>query len=128
MSAITGVRSPRSRRAFKISSPSRPGERQVEQNRVERVGRHLKKGVRTGPRHHDVVALAQQPVAQGVGNFLFILDNQETHDGGSAGDARGSALQRIFRHDRQIRIYDNDYRIRTMIMTRSVLLLTALAV
>ena len=54
-------------------------QREIEQHGVEGLGRDAKE--RTFPRVLDdhVVPFALEPLEQGVGDFLFVLDNQDSH-------------------------------------------------
>ena len=43
------------------------------------LGVDAKERVFAGPLHDDLVTLALEPFAQGVGDLLFVLDDEHTH-------------------------------------------------
>src|SRR5688500_18864218 len=54
-------------------------QRQIEQDRVERFGVDAEERRFASPLDDDVVLLALKALAQGVGDFLFVLDYENAH-------------------------------------------------
>ena len=81
MSTSTGVLSPRSRSAARISRPLRPGQAEIEQDDVEGLGGDAEEGAFAGALDDHVVVLALEPFAESVGDFLFVFDDEHAHAG-----------------------------------------------
>ena len=56
-----------------------PGQTQIQEDEIERLGRHPEEGVLAGTFDDDVVAFAFEPFAQGVGHFQFVFDDEHSH-------------------------------------------------
>ncbi len=57
------------------------GQAEIEQNHVEGLGGDAEEGALPRPLHHHVEFLALEPFAEGVGNFLFVLDDEHAQAG-----------------------------------------------
>ena len=55
------------------------GQRQIQQHHVERLRVDAKERPFAGTLDDHVVPFIFEPFAQGVGHFLFVLDDQDSH-------------------------------------------------
>ena len=79
VSTSTGVFSPRARSALQDLQAVAPRQAQIEQDGVERLGIDPKERGFTGTFDDDLVLFRLEPLTQGVRDFLFVFDDQDSH-------------------------------------------------
>jgi hypothetical protein len=70
------------------------GEREIEQNGVERLGRHTEECALAGTLDDHVVSFALQAFAQGIGHLQLVFDDENSHQSKNSYDRPSKSRRR----------------------------------